>query len=223
VEIRLRSTPELGRVHRLLGLCVALSMVQVGAGQTPAPPTTAKPGNTSAAAPAPPAVPTGVAAPADYLIGPDDVLAVIFWREKDMSVEVGVRPDGRISLPLINEIQAAGLTPEQLRANITQAASKYIEDPTVAVVVKTINSRRVFITGQVSKPGPYPIMQPITVLQLLAIAGGVLEFADTENIGILRTVDGKPTRFRFNYKEVTRGKNLAQNIELKPGDQVIVP
>jgi polysaccharide export outer membrane protein len=91
------------------------------------------------------------------------------------------------------------------------------------VVIKTINSRKVFITGQINKPGPYPLMQPLTVLQLITTAGGVLEFADAENIGIVRTVNGKPTRFRFNYKEVSKGKKLEQNIELKPGDQVIVP
>ena len=168
-------------------------------------------------------MPAGVVAPADYVIGPDDVLTVIFWREKDMSADVGVRPDGRISLPLLNDVQAAGLTPEQLRVNITQAATKYIEDPTVTVVVKQINSRKVFITGQVAKPGPYPLMGPITVLQLITIAGGVLEYADSENISVVRTENGKPTRSRFNYKEFTRGKNLAQNIELKPGDQIIVP
>jgi polysaccharide biosynthesis/export protein len=209
--------------RRVLVVCAALSTVFAvstgqAAGQTPA-----RPGNTSAASPAPPQIPAGVAAPPDYLIGADDVLQIIFWREKDMSVEAAVRPDGKVSVPLINEIQAAGLTPEQLRMNITQAATKYIEDPTVAVVIKTINSRKVFITGQINKPGPYPLMQPLTVLQLITTAGGVLEFADAENIGIVRTVNGKPTRFRFNYKEVSKGKKLEQNIELKPGDQVIVP
>ena len=215
----------LGRLwsHRVLVVCAALATVMAvaagqAAGQAPA-----KPGNSSVASPAPPQIPTGVAAPPDYLIGADDVLQIIFWREKDMSVEAAVRPDGKISLPLINEIQAAGLTPEQLRANITQAAPKFSEDPTVAVVIKIINSRKVFITGQINKPGPYPLMQPLTVLQLITTAGGVLEFADAENIGIVRTVNGKPTRFRFNYKEVSKGKKLEQNIELKPGDQVIVP
>jgi polysaccharide biosynthesis/export protein len=181
------------------------------------------PGNASPPAPVKMDAPAGVTAPSDYLIGPDDVLVIIFWREKDMSAEVAVRPDGRISLPLLNDVDAAGLTPEQLRATLTKMASRYIEEPTVAVVVKTINSRKVFITGQVSKPGPYPLMGPMTVLQLIAVAGGVQEYADAENIGIVRTVNGKSTRTRFNYKDVSRGKNLAQNIELKPGDQVIVP
>lgn len=213
--------------HRILSVCVALSTVASvsagAAGSVDPAQAPAKPGNTSAATSMPPSIPTGVAAPADFVIGADDVLQIIFWREKDMSVEAAVRPDGKISVPLINEIQAAGLTPEQLRVNITQAATKYIEDPTVAVVIKTINSRKVYITGQVNRPGPYPLIQQITVLQLITTAGGVLEFADAENIGIVRTVNGKPTRFRFNYKEVSKGKKLEQNIELKPGDQIIVP
>jgi polysaccharide export outer membrane protein len=213
------------------GLCqlvTALIVAQVSIGAAAPPQVASAPGaqaagNGSPAAPGAPAAPAGVTPPPDYVIGPDDVLTIIFWREKDMSADVGVRPDGRISLPLLNELQAAGLTPEQLRTNITQAATKYIEEPTVTVVVKQINSRRVFITGQVAKPGPYPLIGPVTVLQLITIAGGVLEYADSENISVVRTVNGKPTRTRFNYKEFTRGKNLAQNIDLKPGDQIIVP
>jgi polysaccharide export outer membrane protein len=217
-----------GSLHLLTALAIMLASVspsaaRQGAAPSSVPQTPAAPGNGTAALPGPPVAPAGVVPPADYVIGPDDVLTVIFWREKDMSADVGVRPDGRISLPLLNDVQAAGLTPEQLRLNVTQAATKYIEDPTVTVVVKQINSRRVFITGQVSKPGPYPLMGPVTVLQLITIAGGVLEYSDSENISIVRTVNGKPTRMRFNYKEFTRGKNLAQNIELRPGDQVIVP
>jgi polysaccharide export outer membrane protein len=157
------------------------------------------------------------------VIGPDDVLTVIFWRDKDMSTDATVRPDGKISLPLLNEVQAAGLTPDQLREQLTQSASKFFEDPTVAVVVKQINSRKVFITGQVNKPGPYQLMGPTTVLQLLSMAGGVLEFADSKNIVILRTENGKPVSYRFNYKDVSKRKNLQQNIELRPGDTVIVP
>lgn len=166
---------------------------------------------------------TGVATPADYVIGADDVLTVVFWREKDMSSEVAVRPDGKISLPLLNEVQASGLTPEQLRLQLTTAAAKFIEEPTVTVVVKQINSRKVFITGMVGKPGPYPLSGPMTVLQLIAMAGGLHEYADSKNISIVRVVDGRQTSFRFNYKDVMKRKNLQQNIELKPGDTIIVP
>ena len=182
---------------------------------------------------APQAVPNGATAPATappaaalppgYLIGADDILWVVFWRDKEMTAEVVVRPDGKISLPLINDVQAAGLTPEQLRTQLTEAAGKLIEDPNVTVVVKTINSRKVFVTGQVGKPGPYPLSAPTTVLQLLATAGGVLEYADSKEIRIMRTEDGKQVSHKFNYKDVIKGKNLKQNIELKPGDTVIVP
>lgn len=164
-----------------------------------------------------------VVVPADYVIGADDVLAVVVWKEQDMSTDVVVRPDGMISLPLLNDVHALGMTPEQLRADLTTRAAKFVADPTVSVVVKAINSRKVFVTGMVGKPGPYPISAPITVLQLLSMAGGVQEFADSKNIQILRTEDGRQVAYRFNYSDVKKGKNLKQNIQLKPGDTVIVP
>jgi polysaccharide biosynthesis/export protein len=167
--------------------------------------------------------PSGVTTPDDYVIGPDDLLSVVFWRDKDMSADVAVRPDGKISLPVINEVIASGLTPEQLRARVTEAASKFLEDPTVSVVVKAINSRKVFITGMVAKSGDYSIPGRTTVLQLIAMAGGLHEFADAKNITINRTENGRQVSLRFNYKDVSKGKNLRQNIELKPGDTVIVP
>ena len=210
-------------------LTVALVLGCLGAGVVGAQVPAAQPQQVPAPAstpPKPPAavtVPTGVSTPADYVIGPDDVLAVVFWREKDMSSEVAVRPDGKISLPLLNDVQAAGLTPEQLRVALTEAASKFVEEPTVSVVVKTINSRKVFVTGQVNKPGPYPLSGPSTVLQMISTAGGLLEYANAKNILIMRTENGKPVSFKFNYKDVSKGKNLKQNIELKPGDTIIVP
>ncbi len=166
---------------------------------------------------------TSVTTPADYVIGPDDVLSVVFWRDKDMSTDVTVRPDGKISLPLLNDVVAAGLTPEQLRVQLTEVAGKFIEEPTVSVVVKAINSRRVFVTGQVNRPGPYPLSAQTTVLQLLATAGGVMEYADAKNIRVMRTEGGKEVSFKFNYKDVMQGKNLKQNIVLKPGDTIVVP
>jgi polysaccharide export outer membrane protein len=148
---------------------------------------------------------------------------VVFWREKDMSAEVTVRPDGKISLPLLNDIQAAGLTPEQLRANLEKAAGKFVADPTAGVSIKTINSRKVFITGNVLKPGTYPLTGEMTVLQLLAVAGGLQEWADSKNIVILRKQDGREQHFKFNYKDVTKQKKPEQNITLQPGDTVVVP
>jgi polysaccharide export outer membrane protein len=173
--------------------------------------------------PAAPAIPEGVKPPEDYLIGSDDILTVVFWREKDMSSDVVVRPDGKITLPLINEIVAAGLTPEQLREKITTAALRYIEDPAATVVVKQINSRKVFITGEVEKQGPYTLTSPTTVLQLIALAGGLKDFAHPKEIVIIRTEGGRQQSFPFDYSAVTRRKNLQQNILLKPGDTVIVP
>ena len=170
-----------------------------------------------------PAVPTGVEVPADYVIGPEDILTVIFWREKDLSSDVIVRPDGRISLPVLQDVHAAGLTPEQLRDSLTKTAERFVEDPNVTVVVKEIRSRRVFITGMVARPGPYNLTSPMTVVQLIAFAGGVLEYADAKNIVLMRTENSNPLSYKFNYKEVSEGKNLKQNIQLKPGDTVIVP
>ena len=168
-------------------------------------------------------VPAGVAAPAGYTIGTDDILIIIFWQEKEMSGEVTVRPDGKISLPLLNEIDASGKTPEQLRIAIEESARKFLQEPAVTIVVKQINSRKVFITGMVGKPGPYTLTAPTTVLQLIATAGGLMEFADREHIVIVRTENGRPASYRFNYKEVIQQKKLAQNIELRAGDTVVVP
>jgi len=162
--------------------------------------------------------------PADYVIGPDDVLSVVFWRDKELTTDVVVRPDGQISLPLLNDIHAGGLTPAQLREAIDAVARRYIEDPTVAVIVKQIKSRKLFITGQVEKPGTYPLVGPTTVLQLVAMAGGLKEFADAKRIRIMRTDGaGRQLGLAFNYEQVLSGKNLGQNIELKPGDTVVVP
>jgi polysaccharide export outer membrane protein len=159
----------------------------------------------------------------EYIIGPGDILGIVFWREKELSGDVSVLPDGRITLPLLNEIEAAGLKPEELRARIMDAAKRFVTDPTATVVVRQINSRRVFITGMVAKPGPYPLYQPMTVLQLIATAGGVLEYAKADEILVIRPENGRQISIEFNYKDVSRSKSLWQNIELKPGDTVVVP
>ncbi len=188
------------------------------------PQTTAKPATPAKTTPATPRPATAaVALPADYVIGPDDVIDVLYWRNQDMSAEVTVRPDGKVTLPLLNDVQAAGLTPDQLRENLTVASAKFVEDPNVTIRVKTINSRKVFVTGMVAKPGPYPLTAPTTVMQALAMAGGVQEFADTKNIIVMRVVNGQQVAYQFNYKEVLKRRNLKQNIELKSGDTVVVP
>jgi polysaccharide biosynthesis/export protein len=161
--------------------------------------------------------------PADYVIGAEDVLAVIFWRDETISAEVVVRPDGKISLPLLNDVHAAGLTPAQLREVLDNEARRYVEEPNATVIVREINSRKVFITGQVARPGPYPLTSDTTVLQLIAMAGGLLEYANDKNIFVLRNEGGRSVTFPFNHRDVVRRRNLGQNILLRPGDTVVVP
>ena len=170
----------------------------------------------NAAAPAAPAP-----IPAGYVIGADDTLGILFWREEGLSGDVVVRPDGNISVPLLNDVMAAGLTPEQLRTVLQERSRKFIEDPNVTVVVRQINSRKVFITGQVTRPGTFPLASRTTVLQLIALAGGLTEFTDGNEIVIIRPGVAKP--MSFNYDAVRKGKKLEQNVELMAGDTVVVP
>jgi polysaccharide biosynthesis/export protein len=164
----------------------------------------------------------GLAAPVDpntYIIGSEDVLAVRVWRENDLSVGVVVRPDGKITIPLAGDVQAAGLTPTQLAAKITEAYSKFLNRPEVSVSVQQVQSRRYFITGKVTRPGAVPLVTPTTVLDAITMAGGLQDFAKKSKIVIMR---GKE-RLKFNYNEVIKGKNLDQNIHLQPGDYIVVP
>lgn len=170
-----------------------------------------------------PSTPAATTLPPGYLIGPDDVLSIVFWKDKDMSADVVVRPDGKISLPLLNDIQAAGLTPDELRTQLARTAAKLVKDPDVTVVVKEIHSRNVYITGNVGKPGTYPLATGMNVLQLIAMAGGLQEYADAKNIVVIRLDNGRQTSFKFNYKDVIKQKNVEQNIPLKAGDTVVVP
>lgn len=202
-------------------IALVLAVPALAQGQQPAPAAQATPPAAAAAAAAP--RPTDPPLPPGYVIGTDDVLSIVYWKDKDMSADAQVRPDGKIALPLINEVHAAGLTPEQLREKITEESKKYMEDANITVVVRQINSRKVFITGEVNKPGPYPLTAATTVMQLISMAGGLREYADSKKIVIMRTEQGKPVSLKFNYKDVTSGKNLQQNIELKPGDTVVVP
>jgi polysaccharide biosynthesis/export protein len=177
-----------------------------------------------AVAPATTAAAGAVAVAPDYVIGPDDVLSILFWRDKDLSAaDVTVRPDGKVTLPLLNDVQASGRTPEQLGDAIREAARKYVEDPNPTVIVKEIKSRRVFITGRIEKPGPYPLNGRTTILQLIAMAGGLREFVDGKDISVMRSEKDKQTVFDFNYQDVVKKRYLNQNIELKPGDVVVVP
>src|SRR5712692_2005763 len=176
----------------------------------------------------PPApVSTGEIKPAipdpNYLIGEEDVLSINVWKEPDMSRQVPVRPDGKISLPLINDVQASGLTPMQLADSITEKLRKFIADPQVTVIITSIQSRRFFVLGEVGRAGAYPLLHGMTILQALSGAGSFTQFADSKKIYLLRTEAGKQVKFPFNYKEVIKGKHPEQNIELKPGDTIVVP
>ena len=162
------------------------------------------------------------AVPKDYVIGVADVLSVVFWREKDLSAEVLVRPDGKISLPLLNDVPAAGMTPQQLAAAVQQAALKFVLDPGATVIVKEIRSRKVYVIGEVAKPGTFPLASEMNVLQAIAEAGGFVEGANKSDIVIVRNESGKEHRYKFNYNDVVRGKNVQQNIRLAPGDTILV-
>jgi polysaccharide biosynthesis/export protein len=171
----------------------------------------------------PPAAPAAATHDADYIIGPEDVLNVNVWKEAEMSATVPVRPDGKISLPLLNDVQASGLTATQLAEQVTDKLKKYVEQPRVTVVVTQVNSRRYFVLGEVTKAGAYPLVTNMTVLQALSSAGGFTQFANAKNIYVLRVENGKQNRLPFNYREVVKGRNSEQNILLKPGDTIVVP
>jgi len=168
---------------------------------------------------------TKKAATADpnYVIGPQDVLDVSVWKEPQVSRVVPVRPDGKISLPLLNDVQAAGLTPAQLGVQITESLKKYVTSPQVTVIVTIINSQRFYILGEVTKPGAYPMLPGMTVMQALSSAGGFTPFAKMKSIYVLREDNGKKVKYPFNYKEAINGKNAGQDIQLKAGDTIVVP
>ena len=186
----------------------------------------ARPPDNNAAAPAAPAsapAPAPAAnTPPDYVIGSDDQLHITVWKEQELTETLPVRPDGKISMPLLNDVPAAGLTPLQLAASITEKLKKYIADPRVTVVVTAMNSRRVFVTGEVLHTGAINLLPHMTVLQALSNAG-FTQFANMKGIYILRTVNGQQQRIPFNYKDVVKGRHPEQNIELKAGDTIVVP
>ncbi|MGA2921684.1 MAG: polysaccharide biosynthesis/export family protein [Candidatus Sulfotelmatobacter sp.] len=159
-----------------------------------------------------------------FIIGNDDVLAISVWKEPDISRSIPVRSDGKISLPLVGEVQATGRTPLKLEQDIAAKLKSYIAEPDVTVIVQQINSQKFNILGQVNRPGSYPIATAATVLDAIAVAGGFRDFAKQKAIYVLRqSSDGTQTRLRFNYKEVVKGQNPAQNIKLQPRDTIVVP
>ena len=159
----------------------------------------------------------------NYVIGPQDLIDVNVWKETDISRTVPVRPDGKISLPLLNDVQAAGLTPTQLGAQITASLKKFVTDPQVTVIVTAINSQRIYVLGEVTRPGAFPLLPGTTVLRGLSSAGGFTQFAKMKGIYVLRLENGKQVKYPFNYKDVVSGKHSEQDIVLKAGDTIVVP
>jgi polysaccharide export outer membrane protein len=159
-----------------------------------------------------------------FVIGNDDVLSISVWKEPDLSRSIPVRSDGRISLPLVGDLQAAGLTPLKLEEDIANKLQPYIAAPEVAVMVQQINSQKFNILGKVVKPGSYPLTNSATVLDAIALAGGCRDFAKQGSIYILRqNPSGGESRLPFNYKDVIKGKNTTQNVRLQPHDTIVVP
>jgi polysaccharide biosynthesis/export protein len=170
---------------------------------------------------APPATSTRATVDAGYKIGAQDVLRIDVWKEPDISRSVPVRPDGKISLPLLNDVQAAGLTAMELANAISEGLKKYITSPQVTVSVSEINSQRIYVTGEVTRPGAYPLLPNMTALQAVTSAGGFTQFANTKKIYVLRQENGKQVKYPFNYKDVVNGKG--EDIPLRLGDTIVVP
>jgi polysaccharide export outer membrane protein len=183
----------------------------------PAPPA-ASPAFEKTTAPAPSTSPAGPT----YVIGPEDVLHIAVWREADLTATLPVRPDGKISLPLLDDVQAAGLTPKQLAESVTEKLRKFIADPRVTVIVTSINSKRVFLVGEVMHPGAMGMLPNMTVLQALSSAG-LSQFANTKRIYVLRTENGKQRKLPVNYRQLVKGAQIEQNYVLQPGDTIVVP
>lgn len=200
--------------HRIFSGTLVLALLLAAAGQVWA----GNPGDDKS-----PAAPVAATNDPDYLIGPEDMLNINVWKEAEMSATVPVRPDGKISLPLLNDVQAGGLTPTQLAAQVTEKLKKYLEQPRVTVVVTQVNSRRYFVLGEVAHAGSFPLLPNMTVLQGLSNAGGFSQFANAKNIYVLRVESGKQSKLPFNYRDVIKGRNAEQNILLKPGDTIVVP
>jgi len=157
----------------------------------------------------------------NYVIGAQDVLDLSVWKEDQLTRTVPVRPDGKISLALLNDVQAAGLTPTQLAAQITESLKKFVTGPQVTVIVREINSQRVYLLGEILRAGAYPLLPAMTVLQALSSAGGFTQFANVKKIYVLRVENGKQEKFPFNYKHALESPD--QNIVLKAGDTIVIP
>ena len=165
--------------------------------------------------------PAGAVTDQEYHIGPQDILQIDVWKEPEITRTIPVRPDGKISLPLLHDVQAAGLTAMQLAVNIRDGLTKYLNNPQVTVTVTQINSRRVFVTGEVAKAGALPLLPGMTVLQALASSGGFTQFAKEKGIYVLRNENGKQVKLPYSYKDVLKGNK--EDVFLQAGDVIVVP
>ena len=158
-----------------------------------------------------------------YIIGPEDKLKIDVWKEPELSVTVPVRSDGKISLPLIHDVHVVGMTPQELKDDLTRRFSKYLEKPTVSVIVEEINSLKIFVTGEVREPGVFELDREINVLQAISMAGGFTEWANKRKIKVFRKYRGVETMITLNYNKIISGKHPELNITLQPGDTIVVP
>ena len=159
----------------------------------------------------------------DYVIGADDVLDVSVWKEQELTRTLQVRPDGKISMPLVGDVQAAGLTPGQLSQSIGEKLKKYLTAPQVTVILTQINSQRVYVIGEVTRPGAYPVLPGMTILQAISSAGGLTQFANSKRIFLMRNEDRMQAKYPFSYKEVLDGRKAEENLMVKAGDTIVVP
>ena len=159
----------------------------------------------------------------DYVIGADDVLDVSVWKEQDLTRTLQVRPDGKISMPLLGDVEAAGLTPSQLAQTVSDKLKRYLTAPQVTIILTQINSQRVYVTGEVTRPGAYPVLPGMTILQAITSAGGLTQFANAKKIFLMRDENHIQTKYPFSYKEVLDGRKAEENLPVRAGDTIVVP
>lgn len=207
-------------VNSLLFTVVLLGSTAVFAQTKPSSPDVPRPAETTpATTPGKTSDTVGAAVdPNKYVLGVEDVIFVRTWREPDFTVTVAVRPDGKITMPLVGEVQASGFTPQQLKTDLKEKLGKFVNNPEIDIFVIDVRSKKYYIDGEVNRSGSFPLITPTKVLEALSLAGGFKEFANKKKIKVLR---GDKT-FKFNYVEVSKGKHLEQNIFLENGDHIIV-
>ena len=167
--------------------------------------------------------PAGPINDGSYIIGPEDLITIYVWKEPELTQTLAVRPDGKITLPLLNDLNASGSTTLELKEKISNGLKQYISEPNVTVIVQSARSQKASIMGEVARPGTYFINGPTNILQLISLAGGFRDFAATDKISVIRQENGKTVKLKFNYRDFVKGKNLDQNTQIKPGDIVVVP